>query len=523
MNKIMVLLALVFPVVVLAQMDDGQKYANTITRDGLKKHLSIVAGTEMEGRETGTEGQRKAAGYIESQFRQLGLQVPPGQNGYQQQYSIFKDTLLLATLRVGRKNYAFGKDFIVSTQNDKDGEIKARQLVFVGYGITALNYDDYAGKDVKGKVVVFFTGEPRTNGKYLISGNSNPGPWSFPGTITKVINARQKGAVAALVINPVADTFSTASLENARKTNLYFPHITKEAGRVNYAVLSKNMASDILGDVFFSKALQKAKAGEVLNGMNKTVNGKSKFEFKKLQLPSASSNVIGYVEGSDKKDETIFLTGHYDHLGKRGNVIYYGADDDGSGTVSVIEMAEAFVKAKSEGHGPRRSVVFMTVSGEEKGLWGSEYYSDHPLFPLDKTSADLNTDMVGRIDPNRKNGDSMNYVYVIGDDKLSSDLKPISIGTNAKYTNLELDYKFNDPSDPERIYYRSDHYNFARKGIPIIFYFDGIHKDYHKPSDTVDKINFDLMEKRVRFIFLTAWEIANRDAMLKRDIPLPTE
>ena len=233
--------------------------------------------------------------------------------------------------------------------------------------------------------------------------------------------------------------------------------------------------------------------------------------------------MIGYIEGTDKKDETVFLTGHYDHLGKRGNVIYYGADDDGSGTVSVIEMAHAFAKAKAEGHGPRRTIVFMTVSGEEKGLWGSEYYSDHPLFPLDKTTVDLNTDMVGRIDPNRNIGDSTNYVYVIGDDKLSSDLKPISSGINTKYTHLELDYKFNDPADPERIFYRSDHYNFAKKGIPIIFYFDGIHKDYHKPSDTVDKINFDLMEKRVQFIFLTAWEMANRDSMLKRDIPLPTE
>jgi len=210
-------------------------------------------------------------------------------------------------------------------------------------------------------------------------------------------------------------------------------------------------------------------------------------------------------------------------LGKRGDVIYYGADDDGGGTVSVIEMAQAFAKAKEEGHGPRRTVVFMTVSGEEKGLWGSEYYSEHAVFPLDKTTVDLNTDMVGRLDPNRNYGDSTNYVYVIGNDKLSSDLDPIHKEANNKYTKMELDYKFNDPKDPERIYFRSDHYNFARKGVPIIFFFDGIHKDYHKPTDTVDKINFDVMEKSVRFIFMTAWEMANRDEMLKRDIPLPTE
>jgi len=243
--------------------------------------------------------------------------------------------------------------------------------------------------------------------------------------------------------------------------------------------------------------------------------------YKTIKTETSSSNVIGYIEGSDLKNEYVFLTAHYDHLGKKGNVIYYGADDDGSGTASVIEMARAFAKAKANGFGPRRTLVFMTVSGEEEGLWGSEYYSDHPAFSLDSTDVDLNTDMIGRIDPGRNYGDSMNYVYVIGNDKLSTDLDPISIAINKKYTKLELDYKFNSPDDPERIYYRSDHYNFAKKGVPILFFFDGIHKDYHKPTDTVDKINFDLMEKRARFIFLTAWDIANRDKMLKRDLALP--
>ena len=258
-----------------------------------------------------------------------------------------------------------------------------------------------------------------------------------------------------------------------------------------------------------------------MNTYSITKNSKTKFEYKKIQLPFSSTNVVGYLEGSDKKDEYVFLTGHYDHLGKKDSVIFYGADDDGSGTVSVIEMAQSFAKAKAEGHGPRRTIVFMTVSGEEKGLWGSEYYTDHPLFPLEKTTVDLNTDMVGRIDPDRKTGDSNNYVYVVGDDKISSELKPISTGINKKYVNLELDYKYNDPNDKERIYYRSDHYNFARKGVPIIFYYDGmLRPDYHRPTDTIDKINFSLMEKRVKLIFLTAWDMANRENMLKRDIPL---
>jgi len=233
--------------------------------------------------------------------------------------------------------------------------------------------------------------------------------------------------------------------------------------------------------------------------------------------------VLGVVEGTDLKDEYVFITAHYDHEGIRNDtVIYYGADDDGSGTVSVLELAEAFAKAKAAGKGPRRSVVFMTVSGEERGLLGSHYYSEHPIFPLDKTTVNLNIDMIGRIDPKRKHGDSTNYVYVVGDDKLSSDLRVISESVNKKYTKLELDYKYNDPNDTERIYYRSDHYNFARKGVPIIFYFNGTHADYHRPTDTPDKINYELMSKRAKLIFYTAWEMANRNEMLKRDIPLDT-
>ena len=217
----------------------------------------------------------------------------------------------------------------------------------------------------------------------------------------------------------------------------------------------------------------------------------------------------------------MFLTGHYDHLGKRGDVIYYGADDDGSGTVGVMQMAEAFSAAARKGNKPRRTLVFMTVSGEEKGLWGSDYYSEHPIFPLDKTTADLNTDMIGRVDTERKTADTLNYIYVIGHDKLSSELPIINEGVNTKYTNLTLDYKYDDPKDQNQIYYRSDHYNFAKKGVPILFFYDGmLQADYHRPTDTVEKINFELMQKRTKLVFHTAWEMANRDNMLKRDTPL---
>ena len=173
-------------------------------------------------------------------------------------------------------------------------------------------------------------------------------------------------------------------------------------------------------------------------------------------------------------------------------------------------MAEAFAKAKAAGHGPRRNVLFMAVSGEEKGLWGSEYFSNYPSIPLEKTTADLNIDMIGRVDTERKTADTLNYVYVVGDDKLSTELKPLSESVNKKYTKLALDYRFNDPKDQHQIYFRSDHYNFARKGVPVIFYYDGmLQADYHKPGDTPDKINYTLLKKRAHLIFYTAWETSS--------------
>ncbi len=229
-------------------------------------------------------------------------------------------------------------------------------------------------------------------------------------------------------------------------------------------------------------------------------------------------NVLGYIEGTDLKDELIIITAHYDHLGKHDSLIFNGADDDGSGTVALLEMAEAFAKAKSEGYGPRRSILFLPFVGEEKGLLGSKYYVNNPVFPLENTIANLNIDMIGRIDEAHQ-GNS-NYVYLIGADKLSSDLHNISSKCNKVYTGLELDYTYNSPEDPNRFYYRSDHYNFATKNIPVIFFFTGIHEDYHKATDTVDKIDFNKIEKITKLVFFTAWTPVNReDRILIDKIP----
>jgi len=223
-------------------------------------------------------------------------------------------------------------------------------------------------------------------------------------------------------------------------------------------------------------------------------------------------NVLGFIEGTDLKEELIIITAHYDHLGKHEDKIFNGADDDGSGTVATLEIAEAFMSAKKEGNGPRRSVLIMPVSGEEKGLLGSKYYTDHPIYPLENTVANLNIDMIGRVDDWHENGD---YVYLIGADMLSQELHDISEQTNDQYIGLELDYTFNAEDDPNRYYYRSDHYNFAKNNIPVIFYFNGVHEDYHKVTDTVEKIDFNKIQTITRLVFLTAWELSNRDERIQ--------
>jgi len=526
MRKLFFLSAVLFSIQATAQMSDAEKYASVITGANLQKHLTIVASDNFEGRETGTEGQRKAAAYIESQFKAMGLKPAPALNGYQQFYPLYQDSLVSADLKVKGKDAVFGKDFIAPLNTNETGKFKGKKIVFVGYGIDDEKYSDYKDINVKGKVVVFFLGEPKADGKYIINGSATRGSeWSFPGITKKLAAAAAKGAIGALVISPNQETFNQRTVDNGKKTGVYFPREAAAGTKaINYVLISHEFAKSIVADKFnFDSYLKSAKASEVLQIHSVEAGVKTNFAFNKFRTTINSSNVVGIIEGTDKKDEYVFLTGHYDHLGigKQDGKIYYGADDDGSGTCAVIQMAEAFSKAAAEGHRPRRTIVFMTVSGEEKGLWGSEYYSDHPFFPLDKTSVDLNTDMVGRIDTERKTGDTMNYVYVIGHDKLSSDLPKINEAANNNYTKLTLDYKFDDPNDPNRIYFRSDHYNFARKGVPILFFYDGMLKaDYHKPTDTVDKITWDLYEKRVRMIFHTAWLMANRDEMLKRDTPL---
>lgn len=521
MKKLSLFPLLIICLQVFAQKNDAAKYASVISAEDMKKYLTVIAGDEMQGRETGTEGQRKAADYIEAQFKAIGLKPAAGMNGYQQMYPLYRDSMVSSNLVINDSELIYGTDYLSPASTNEKGSFSGNEIIFAGYGIEDSTYNDYQSLDVKGKIVLFFLGEPKKDGKFIISGSQKTSEWSSQGVSKKLALAVKKGAAGVFMINPVQETFALRYIEAGKKTSIYFPRYSDSQG-INYAILSHAFSRKLLG-ADTDSLIKYAKSGSPLERKNSTViKAKTTFAFDKYRTIINASNVVGIIEGTDKKDEYVFLTGHYDHLGMRDGKIYYGADDDGSGTVAVIEMAKAFAEAKAKGKGPRRTLVFMTVSGEEKGLWGSEYYSEHPIYPLDKTSVDLNTDMVGRIDTERKLGDTLNYVYVVGHDKISSDLPVINEGANKKYTNLVLDYKFDDPNDPNRIYFRSDHYNFARKGIPVLFFYDGMLKsDYHKPTDTVDKIYWPLYETRVKMIFHTAWEIANRDEMLKRDIPLP--
>ncbi|HYE56656.1 MAG TPA: M28 family peptidase [Chitinophagaceae bacterium] len=485
MRKFLFLLGSVVALSTQAQkIADPKPFANSITAADLKKHLYIIASKEMEGRETGTEGERRAAAYIESQFKNLNLL--PGNNGsYQMPFPVFQDSMTNATLVVNGKTWTVDQDFAPNINANHPATLMAGEVIYAGNGRVDSARNPYKGLNATGRIVLI-------NG---VTGNPNP-----------AIDAAARNGASALFI--VQTNFPRRA---AARGQQYLSQY-RRANNLNTFFISEKVAESILGADWTA-----AKAG---TAAPKSYNAEITVAYDEAPIKIMSANVIAYVEGTDKKDEFVFITSHYDHLGKRDTVIYYGADDDGSGTVAILELAEAFAKAKAAGKGPRRSIVFMTVSGEEKGLWGSSYYSEHPLFPLEKTTVDLNIDMIGRLDPTKKGKDSAHYVYVVGDDKLSTDLRPISEAMNNKYTKLGLDYKFNDPNDRERIYFRSDHYNFARKGVPIIFYFNGTHADYHRPTDTPEKINYDLYAKRAQLVFYTAWEMANRNDMLKRDLKL---
>lgn len=476
---------------------DPVPYAKTITRDELKEHLYIYASNEFEGRETGSPGQKKAVEYLKAQYESMSIPAAKKDGDYFQKVRLEKASVPKGTVALNGRTFDLGKDVLTFT--GALGEYD--EVVYLGYGIEQGEHSDYSGLDVEGKLVLIKSGEPKNrDGTYKLSGTKKKSVWGnmSEAMVKKYELATSKGAKGVLYMDE--PNFSRyQGYYQFIKNNKTGKMFLKEEANNNFIVLlNQNSAVVLKGNV------NEDHRPKVLDGRIslKIAGGNSQVD---------SENVVALIKGSEKPNEYVVISSHLDHIGvTKDGEINNGADDDGSGSVALLEMAEAFKKAKNEGNGPKRSIVFLHVTGEEKGLLGSKYYTDYdPIVPLDNTVANLNIDMIGRIDPKRRG--KRNYIYLIGSDKLSSELHNISEEVNEKYTQIELDYTYNKENDPNRFYYRSDHYNFAKNNIPIIFYFNGMHEDYHRPGDTPDKINYDLLENRTRLVFHTAWEVANRE------------
>ncbi|WP_136465352.1 M28 family peptidase [Flagellimonas onchidii] len=480
----------------IAASPDAIDYASTITQNELKEHLYTYASDEFEGRETGKPGQKKAVAYLKSQYEALGIPAAKPDGDYLQKVPLEIARVPQGDISINGTDFTLGTD--VLTFSEAIGSFNS--IVYVGYGIETDNYSDYKGLDVTGKLILVKAGEPiNSDGTYVVSGTDEKSVWS---NMSEAIGkkselAASKGAIGILYFDE----------QNFPRFKGYFEFMkNNRSGKMSLKEKDHNS---------YLILLDKTSALAIKEDIEKDNSPKTIATNIDLNVHSAndqisSENVIALIKGSEKPNEYVVISSHLDHIGVSANgEINNGADDDGSGSVALLEIAEAFKKAADEGKGPKRSIVFLHVTGEEKGLLGSRYYTDfEPILPLSQTVANLNIDMIGRIDPKR-NGDR-NYIYLIGSDKLSTELHDLSEEVNKKYTNIELDYTYNDENDPNRFYYRSDHYNFAKNNIPIIFYFNGTHADYHRPGDTPDKINYDLLENRTRLVFYTAWEVANR-------------
>jgi hypothetical protein len=515
----------------VAQDKTAIKFGQSITPERGRSHLSILASDEYEGRETGKKGAWMAADYIKKQFQSFGLKGPvkDGTDPYFQKLGYASISLTKSVLSIGGQTKESLKDYYITPASvSANGyDVKASSILFAGYGLAKDDFNEYAGQDVAGKVVMIFaTGDPtakpaaapvQQGRRVTLAG----GPGSQAAKIKYLLDNKAAGV---LVINPNVDQMDPRLKSMLQNANPYL----KTEERVKTMATSSALPTVVIGTAVANQILAaantnlddlKKKIAETMKPATLSINVPVAFSAASKETDVRAENVLGFLEGSDPKlkNEVLVVTGHYDHIGlvndpNATDKINNGADDDGSGTTGVLLLAEAFSKAKKAGNGPKRSILFMTVVGEEKGLLGSEWYSEHPVFPVENTIADLNTDMIGRIgEEYLGKPDSANYIYSVGSFMLSTELGKLSEKVNDTYTHMILDYKFDDPKDTQRIYYRSDHYNFAKLGIPVIFYYDGmLQQDYHKPGDEVSKINFNLLVKRAHLTYYTAWELANR-------------
>jgi Zn-dependent M28 family amino/carboxypeptidase len=496
--------------------------AEAITAKELKDYLTFVASDEMEGRADPSRGLDTTADFLAMMLSRDGVQ-PAGDDGYFQRITLEKDRVVPegTVVELDGRSFRYGTDFLASGAG---GSVKGA-MVFAGNGwyVKAKGIDAYDQVDPKGKVVLITQGSLPGGVSLgdLVSGSRGE-DWIDPATY-----ARQKGAIAIVML--VASQAVPATLERQRRAaeeGRYFVQKLPHEEPLPVITANKSLVEALLGD---SPEVMASLSSTPVRPFALPASRRISFTIHTITETTRTQNVVAVVEGSDPVlcKEYVALGAHYDHLpprtGSGGDRIYNGADDDGSGTVALLSIAEALTKAPRH---PKRSVLFVWHMGEEMGLWGSEYYTTFPTVPLDKIVAQLNIDMIGRTrapgdtDARDRNLSGPDELYVIGSRMMSTQLGELSEAVNAAYLKLKFNYKYDDPDDPERFFYRSDHINYARKGIPIIFYFTGVHADYHQVGDEVSKIDFAKYEKITRTIYATMWEIGEMASRPVVDKPL---
>ena len=513
----------------------SQRGLDTITAAQLRDYLSFIASDEMEGRDTPSRGLDTTAKFLAMNLSRWGLKPAGDDGGYFQKIALSRDLVDRAETRVQLNDEAlnFGSDYIPSA---RPADLPASQMVFAGNGwfIKSKNIDAYKDIDAKGKIAVIFG--PSNGYPYGVRSSDLSGKrgedWM------NAAEYAQKQGVAGIVIVPDFQYLANWDRNRMRVTERGLVKVDKfqlpAGAQIPQVVLSLRVA-----EFLFQGERQTAQSIFESIYQGKTPEPFALNADKKLSITvkvksdhASTQNVVAVFEGSDPllKNEYVALGAHYDHVGVgipvNGDAIYNGADDDGSGTTALLAMAEALTKARTR---PKRSVLFVWHTGEERGLWGSRYFTNYPTLPLDKIVTQLNIDMIGRskkegdTDPRNSELSGPNEIYVIGSKMMSTDLGALVENVNKQYLNLTYDFRYDDPGDPNRFFFRSDHYNYARKRIPIAFFFDGEHADYHKPGDSVDKIDFQKMEKVTRTIYMTLWEVANRPTRPVVDKQLPLQ
>lgn len=513
----------------------SQRGAETITAAQLKDYLSFIASDEMEGRDTPSRGLDTTAKFLAMNLSRWGFKPAGDDNGYFQKIALSRDVIDKAETRVQLNNQplSLGDDYIPFA---RPADVPASPMVSAGNGwfIKSKSIDAYKGIDAKGKIAIIFA---PPNGTPAGVRNSDLTGKRGEDWMTASEYAQKQG-VAALVIVPDFQYLANWERNRTRIAERGVMRVDKFQPRTG-AEVPQIVISPRVANVLFQEEKQNAPSmfaavngGQAIESFALNADKKLSLTIKVKSDPATTQNVVAVFEGSDPvlKNEYVALGAHYDHIGVgipvNGDAIYNGADDDGSGTTALLGIAEALARASVR---PKRSVLFVWHAGEEKGLWGSRYFTDYPTLPLDRIVTQINIDMIGR---SRKQGDNNprnrelsgpNEIYVIGSKMMSTELGELTERVNKQYLSVTYDYRYDDPADPNRFFFRSDHYNYARKGIPIVFFFDGEHEDYHRPGDSVDKIDFQKMEKVTRTIYLTLWEVASRPTRPKVDKQLPTQ